>query len=91
MKTKRVLSWIPILFLVASVLVWVRTESVKVTYEYVQKERKYKRLEEEVQNLKARYLRATSPKRLEGMAHVLGLVPPRLNQIVKYEVRSPDK
>ncbi len=74
--------------LLSSVVIWVRTETVKMTYEYVQQEKSYRQLNQEIQALRVKWLRVSGPKRLEGMAHVLGLVPPRIDQVMKYDVQN---
>ena len=73
------------LFSLAGGLVWIRTATVKDTYRFVQLEREYRKLQQEIQAARVRWLKLTSPKRLEGMALALGLVPPRPSQILRYE------
>lgn len=75
-------------FALVSVILWVRTETVRKTYQYVQQEKELLVLQDQIQSLRAKYLRATNPKRLEGMAHVLGLVPPKLHQVLQYAPQS---
>ena len=69
-------------------IIWIRTETVKMTYEYVHNEKYYRQLTQETQALRVRWLKATGPKRLEGMAHVLGLGPARSEQVMKYDVQN---
>ena len=74
-----------LVFSLAAAVIWIRTSTVKDTYLYVQQERELRKLQQEIQAARVRWLRLTSPKRLEGMAHVLGLRPPALRQMLKYE------
>lgn len=77
------------IFLAAAVI-WIRTSTVKDTYRFVQQEREYRRLQQEIQAARVRWLKLTAPKRLETMAKQLGLGPPRLQQVLKYEPEKND-
>lgn len=71
------------LILLAGVVVWIRTATVKSTYEFVRQERDLKRMQEEMQNLRIRWLKLTSPSKLETLAQNQGMSPPKYDQVVK--------
>lgn len=73
-----------VLFLAAGVI-WVRTATVRETYAFVQKERELRKLQQEIQAARVRWLKVTAPKRLESMARSLGLAPAKIHQVLKYE------
>ena len=74
-----------LVFMLSGLVIWVRTATVKDTYLYVQHERELRLLEQETQAIRVRWLKLTSPKRLELIATGLGLAPPKLHQIVKFQ------
>jgi hypothetical protein len=74
-----------LLFSAVSLLIWVRTTTVKDTYQYVHQERELRRLQELTQVDRVKWLRLTSPKRLEQLANSLGLAAPNLTQTYKYK------
>jgi hypothetical protein len=74
-----------LVFALAAGVIWIRTATVKDTYLYVQREKEYRRLEQEIQGVRVRWLKLTAPKRLEALAQSLGLMPPNRNQVLKYE------
>ncbi|MFM8314403.1 MAG: hypothetical protein ACKOA8_08975 [Deltaproteobacteria bacterium] len=74
-------------FVLAAVLVWIRALTVKATYQFVAQERHYRQVEQETQALRVKWLKMTSPKKLESLAAQLGLEPPRLSQNLK--IQSP--
>lgn len=76
--------------LLAAAVIWIRTSTVKDTYRFVQQEREYRRLQQEIQAARVRWLKQTAPKRLETMAKQLGLVPPKIQQVLKYEPEKND-
>ena len=78
-----------VVFTVSSAVIWIRTSTVRDTYLYVQQEREFRKLQQDIQAARVRWLRLTSPKRLEGMAHSLGLKPPTIRQMLKYEPEKP--
>jgi len=73
------------IFLAAGGVIWIRTLTVKDTYLYVQKEKEFRRLEQDIQASRVHWLRLTTPKRLEMLAHNLGMFPPTMNQELQYE------
>ena len=75
-------------FLMAVLTTWVRTSTVKDTYAYVHQERDLRRLQQEIQAQRIRWLKLTSPKRLESLAHNLGLAAPGLHQTMKYSAEK---
>jgi len=72
-------------FSLAAGVIWIRTLTVKDTYKYVEQERELRKLQQEIQAARVRWLKLTSPKRLEGMARALGLVAPGMHQMLRYE------
>lgn len=78
------LFWFILFFAVSGLVVWVRTSTVKATYEYVQHEKELARLGNEIQNSRIRLLKLTSPKRLEAMAKRFELNPPDANQRIQH-------
>ena len=72
-------------FLLAAGVIWVRTATVKDTYLYVQNEREFRKLQQEIQAARVKWLKLTSPKRLETMARALGLGSPKIEHVLKYE------
>jgi hypothetical protein len=76
----------------AAAVIWIRTATVRETYEYVQQEKELRRLEEGIQSVKVKWVRVTAPGRLESLANSLGLAAPRLDQVVSYgTLRSNSK
>ena len=80
-----------IVFLATALVIWIRTATVKATYEYVQNEKEYRLLNQEIQALRVKWLKVSAPKRLEGMAHVLKLGPPKIDQVMKYEIQPENR
>lgn len=76
------------LFILAAALVWVRALTVKTSYEFVGKEKQYRQLEHEIQTLRVRWLKLTSPKKLESLAGQLGLEPPKIGQSLKIQTQN---
>ncbi len=72
------------LFFLALATVWVRTATVKRTYQYVQNERSLKQLERDYQRRRVEWLRLTTPERLEKMALALNLHAPKAGQLIRY-------
>ncbi len=68
----------------ASGLIWIRTATVKDTYQYVKKVREAKVLEDEIQALKIRWGQSVSPTSLQKIAEKLEMGPPQRKQIVTY-------
>lgn len=69
---------------VAVVVIWVRTATVKKTYEYVQHEKELRQLEQEIQALRIEWLKWTAPERLEGLAEQRELQRPVQDQVFRY-------
>ncbi len=80
---KETLYWLSCLFILATAIIWVRTETVKATYEYVQKDKALRKLQQEVQAERVRWLKQTAPGRLEALAADLGLAAPTMDQVVR--------
>lgn len=78
------LFWFLLFFAASGLVVWIRTSTVKATYEYVQNEKELARLGNEIQNARIRLLKLTSPKRLEAMAKRFELNPPDPNQRIQH-------
>jgi hypothetical protein len=74
-----------LLFVLAALVTWVRTSTVKDSYLYVQREKEFRAVQQDIQAVRVRWLRLTAPKRLESLAQTLGLAPPKRDQILKYE------
>ncbi len=72
-------------FILAAILVWIRALTVKSSYQFVGQERQYRQLEQEMQALRVRWLKITSPKKLESIAAQLGLEPAKLGQNLKLQ------
>jgi cell division protein FtsL len=72
------------LALVAVVVIWVRTATVKKTYEYVQHEKELRQLEQEIQVLRIDWLKWTAPERLEALASERELQRPAPEQVYRY-------
>jgi len=70
-------------FVLAATLVWIRAMTVKSTYQFVDKERQYRQIEQDTQALRVHWLKLTSPKKLQVLAGQLGLEPPKLQQNLK--------
>ena len=75
-------------FLLAAGLVWVRALTVKASYQFVSQERRFRQIESEAQALRVKWLKMTSPKRLELLAGNIGLEPPKLSQNLKVQAGS---
>lgn len=76
-----------LLFLLAAVaclVIWVRTATVKKTYEYVQHEKELRQLEQEIQALRLDWLKWTAPERLEDLAEKRELQRPVSDQVYRY-------
>ncbi len=76
--------WLVLIFTLCGVMVWVRTSTVKVTYQYVQNQKELRGIDNKLQDLRIRWLKLTSPKRLEAQAAKLDLVPAVPSQYVRY-------
>ncbi len=82
---RELLLWFILTAFAAVGMIWVRTATIKDTYVYVQQERELRTLQQEIQAARVQWLKMTSPKRLEAVAKHLGLVPPKVEQILRYE------
>lgn len=76
---------VSLILALAAGVIWIRTATVRDTYAFVQKERELRKLQQEIQAARVRWLKLTSPKRLEAMAKALNLQPPKIEQVLKYE------
>jgi len=85
---REIFSLLALVFALATGVIWIRTSTVKDTYLYVQREKEFRKLQEEIQANRVRWLRLTTPKRLEVIAKNLGLGAPELSQVLRY---VPDK
>ncbi|MSP18816.1 MAG: hypothetical protein EXR74_04520 [Bdellovibrionales bacterium] len=72
-------------FILAVILVWIRALTVKSSYQFVGQERQYRQLEQDMQALRVRWLKITSPKKLESIAAQLGLEPAKPGQNLKLQ------
>jgi cell division protein FtsL len=75
-----------LLGVVCLVVIWVRTATVKKTYEYVQHEKELRQLEQEIQALRLEWLKWTAPERLEDLAEKRDLQRPDPEQVYRYSV-----
>jgi hypothetical protein len=75
---------VTVVFLLASLVIWVRISTVKDTYRYVLQEKELIRAQQEIQAVKLKWLKETSPRKLEAVARNLRLFPPSINQTLKY-------
>jgi len=82
---RELLLWFSLTAIVAVAMIWMRTATIKETYVFVQHERELRTLQQEIQAARVRWLTMTSPKKLEATATRLGLVPPKTEQILRYE------
>lgn len=80
-----------IIFAFAAGNIWVRAATVKDTYRFVKHEKALRKLEQEIQHEKVRWIKLSSPQRLEKLAATLGLQPPRLDQRVRYRISAPSE
>lgn len=80
-----------LVFLLAAALVWVRALTVKASYQFVNQERRFRQIEQETQALRVKWLKMTSPKRLELLAQQIGLEPPKLSQNLKIQSSTPKR
>lgn len=71
-------------FLCAVGVVWVRTATVRDTYRYVQQEKAYKVYEQNISDLRLRWLKLTSPIQLQSIAKEKGLKAPQIHQVIPY-------
>ena len=76
------------IFILATLLVWIRALTVKSTYRFVGQEKEFRQLEQETQSLRVRWLKLTAPRKLESIASKIGLEPPKLGQTVKLQADS---
>lgn len=80
---KETLLLFALLFCVCTVVIWVRTETVKATYKYVKQERELSLLSHEIQSTRVKWLKQTAPARLESLAPSFDLYAPTMEQIIK--------
>jgi hypothetical protein len=83
-KKKETLSWLGLFFALCGGVVWIRTATVKATYHYVQQEKELTGIGHQMQEFRIRWLKLTSPKKLEALALKMDLFPPTENQRVQY-------
>ncbi|MBI1862119.1 MAG: hypothetical protein HYR96_14490 [Deltaproteobacteria bacterium] len=67
----------------ACAVTWMRIGTVKNTYTYVQNQKELNRLQQELQAERVKWLKLTSPKKLELLARHLGLAAPKMTQVVR--------
>ncbi len=84
-KRREFLLLFAMVFLCAATVIWVRTNTVKATYLYVQNQKELVKLQQEMQKVRVQWLKQTSPKRLDALAAHLGLNPPKVDQVMQYE------
>ena len=82
---REIYALLALLFVLSAGVIWIRTSTVKDTYLYVQQEKEYRQLQQEIQATRVRWLKLTSPRRLEELATRVGLQAPKMNQILRYE------
>ncbi len=87
-KKMETLAWFGVLFAVCGAVVWVRTATVKATYQYVQQEKELASIGDQIQDFRIRWLKLTAPKRLEALAQRFELIPPDSNQRVQYTMKG---
>ncbi len=81
---KETLSWLGLFFVLCGGVVWIRTATVKATYRYVQQEKELTSIGHQMQDFRIKWLKLTSPKRLEALALKFDLFPPESGQRVQY-------
>lgn len=77
-----------VVFALSSGIIWVRTATVKDTYRFVQSEKELRKLQQDIQAVRVRWLKMTSPGKLESLAQTLELTPPRIDQVLRYRIRG---
>jgi hypothetical protein len=77
--------------LMAVCVIWVRTLTVKETYQFVKKEKELRLSEYELQNQRLKLMRMTSPAKLQNRAKELDFVVPRAHQIIHWKNLSTPK
>jgi len=80
---KETVLWLLCLFALAAGIIWVRTQTVKATYLYVQKDKAVRKIQQDLQADRVRWLKQTAPGKLEAIALDLGLSAPTLDQVVR--------
>jgi hypothetical protein len=80
---REVVVLLSVLFLISAAVIWIRTETVSVTYQYVRQEKQFRQVVQDIQAERVKWLRQTAPGKLEAMASSLGLYPPTLGQVIK--------
>ena len=69
-----------IVIALSAVIIWIRTATVKSTYQYVQQEKELAKIEQELSMARVRWLKMTSSTKLEALASEHKLSPPKLGQ-----------
>lgn len=88
---KELLLLLACVFCLASLLVWIRALTVKSSYEFVRQEKTFRQIEQDNQVLRVRWLKLTSPRKLESLATQLGLQPAKVGQKVKLRTPSAER
>lgn len=78
-----------IIFTLSAVLIWLRTASVQMIYDYYREDKSYRKLEQEYHSLKNQWLKETSPQKLEFLAKKLSLSAPSTSQNIRYNRKKP--
>jgi hypothetical protein len=82
------LAWFGVFFVLCGMVVWVRTSTVKATYQYVQHEKELSSVASEIQGDRIRWLKLTAPKKLEALAEKFELSPADSNQRIQYQPKG---
>lgn len=83
-----ILTLVSVLVALAGGVIWLRTATVRDTYQYVKQGKEFQNLQQEIQVLRIEWLNLTAPKRLEVLARELDLHPPTRQQVVKYVTQT---
>ncbi len=82
------LAWFGALLALCGAVVWVRTSTVKATYRYVQQERELSITGQQIQDYRIKWLKLTSPKRLETLSQKFELGPASASQRVQHTTKE---
>lgn len=72
----------------SGVVIWVRTLTVKSTYQYVQQEKELVKIQQELQMARVRWLKSLNSTRLKGLADQFELQAPTIEQRLKTSLNN---
>ena len=79
--------WLGALVVMTTAMVWFRTATVKHTYSFSEKDKHYRELQDRYLAARVKWLRLTSPGKLDILAARIGLKAPGLHQNLAYTKR----